>query len=56
MACLTEVIIPNLDPRFVSKFWEELFSMLGTNLRFRTAFYFPTDGQLEVTIWVLENF
>ena len=33
-----------------------MFSPLGTDLRFNTAFHPETDGQSEVTIHVLENF
>ena len=51
-----KVIISNRDPRFVSKFWEELFSLMGTDLWFSTAFQPHTNGQSEVTIRVLENF
>ena len=46
----------NRDLRFVSKFWDELFSLLGMDLRFSTAFHPQTDVQSEVTIRVLENF
>ena len=53
---MLEVIISDRDPRFVSKFWEELFSLLGTDIRFSTAFHPQTDGQSEVTTNVLENF
>ena len=53
---MPEVIISDRDPRFMSKFWEEMFSLLGTDLQFSTAFHPETDGQSEVTIHVLENF
>ena len=36
---LLEVIISDRDPRFTGKFWRSLFDLLGTDLRFSTAFY-----------------
>ena len=36
---LPEVIISDRDPRFTSKFWTNLFDLLGTDLRFSTAFH-----------------
>ena len=53
---LPEVIISDRDPRFTSKFWTTLFELLGTDLRFSTAFHPQTDGQSEVMIRTLENF
>lgn len=53
---IPEVNISDRDPRFVSKFWEEMFSILGTDLRFSIAFHLETDRQSEVTIPVIENF
>ena len=53
---MPEVIISDRDPRFTGKFWTELFQLLGTDLRFSTAYHPQTDGQSEVTIRVLENF
>ena len=53
---MLEVIISDYDPGFVSKFWEEMFSLLRTDLRFSIAFHPETDGQSKVTILVLENF
>ena len=44
------------DPRFTSKFWTTLFELLGTDLRFSTAFHPQMDGQSEVMIRTLENF
>ena len=53
---MLEVIISDQGPRFVSDFWEELFSLLGMDLRFSIVFHPQIDGQSEVTIRVLENF
>ena len=53
---MPDVIISDREPRFMSKFWEELFSLLGTDLQFSIAFHPQTDGQSEVTIRPLKNF
>ena len=53
---MPEVIISDRDPRFVSKFWKELFSLLEMDLWFSTTFHPQIDGQSEVTIRVLDNF
>ena len=53
---LPEVIISNRDPRFTGKFWRALFDLLGTDLRFSTAFHPQIDGQSERMIQTLENF
>ena len=42
---LPEVIISDDDPPFTSKFWESLFDLLSTNLRFSTTYHPHTDGQ-----------
>ena len=53
---LPKVIISERDPRFTGKFWRALFDLLGTDLRFSTAFHPQTDGQSERMIQMLENF
>ena len=53
---LPEGIISNCDPRFLSKFWDEPFAHLGTDLWFSTAFHPQTDGQSEVINQVMEIF
>ena len=52
---LPEVIISDRDPQFTGKFWGALFDLLGTDLRFSTAFHPQTDGQSERMIQTLEN-
>ena len=53
---LPKVITSDRDPRFTNYFCKQLFQKLRTDLRFNTVFHLHTDGQLEVTIRVLENF
>ena len=53
---MPEMIISYRDPRFVSKLWEEMFSLLRTDMQLITAFHLETDEKSEVTIHALENF
>ena len=53
---MPEVIICDRDTKFVTKFWTELFSILGIGLRFSTAFQPQTNEQYEVTIQALKDF
>jgi hypothetical protein len=47
-------IVSNWDSKFVSKFWQSLFS-LGTKLSLHVDFHPQTDGQSEQTIQTLED-
>jgi len=48
-------IVSDRDPRFTSKFWDNLQAALGTKLRLSSAYHPQTDGQTERTIQSLED-
>ena len=48
-------IVSDRDPRFVSRFWQQLQRALGSTLCLSTAAHPQTDGQSERTIQTLED-
>ncbi|GMF37927.1 unnamed protein product [Phytophthora fragariaefolia] len=40
-------IVSDRDPRFTARFWQEVFTLLGTQLSMSTAHRLQTDGQTE---------
>ena len=47
-------IVSDRDPRFVSRFWQELWRLLRTKLRMSSAHHRQTDGQTEAANRVVE--
>ncbi|CAI7876682.1 unnamed protein product [Closterium sp. NIES-54] len=52
---LPSAIISDRDPRFLSNFWQSLFKLHGTRLKFYTAYHPETDGQTERMNRTLED-
>ncbi|XP_028051369.1 uncharacterized protein LOC114256014 [Camellia sinensis] len=48
-------IVSDRDPKFVSRFWQSLQEVMGTELKFSTTFHPQTGGQSERTIQTLED-
>lgn len=53
---MPQAIISYRDPFFVSQFWKELFTNLGTQVRLSTAYHPQTDGQTERVNQCIEMF
>ena len=49
------VIISNRDPRFTSRYWRELWRLLGTDLRMGSGFHPESSGQVERFNQLLEQ-
>ena len=51
---MPKYFINDHDPRFIGKFWTELFKLMGSELHFSTSFHPQTDGQAERVNVLLE--
>ena len=45
---IPSVLISDRDVRFTSRFWRELWRLLGTNVRMGSGFHPETSGQIEI--------
>ncbi|MBW0501991.1 hypothetical protein O181_041706 [Austropuccinia psidii MF-1] len=50
-----KTIISDRDPKFTSELWTNLYDMLGTKIKFSTAYHPQTDGLDESMIQTMED-
>jgi hypothetical protein len=53
---LPAAIISDCDVVFTSRFWQQLFKLLGTKLQMSSSYHPQTDGQMECVNQCLETF
>lgn len=53
---LPKTILSDRDPLFLSKFWQEIFKLQGSQLKFSSAYHPETDGQTEVVNGSLDTY
>ena len=52
---IAKTVISDRDVKFTSAFWKTLFTGLGTQIHFSTAYHPQTDGKMERVNQVLED-
>ncbi|MBW0488498.1 hypothetical protein O181_028213 [Austropuccinia psidii MF-1] len=50
-----KIIISDMEPKFMSEFWTNLYDMLGTKLAFSPAYHPQTDVLAERMIQTMED-
>ena len=53
---MSQSIVSDRDPIFISKFWQEFFKMLCTQLKMSSAYHPQMDGQFEVVNHCVEQY